>query len=851
MTDFSADILSDEELLEMAFPLPAKNGSDIPELENFAQLDLLNSIDTQTGAPAGIRAQVAAAQTEEDRLATVRKFYPKALPVEVLDPDYGASRFGRGNFVFNNPETGRLTLFDEDMRIFGMPIPTLADFADAGPEIAETIGAIGGGFAGAAAGAGAGTLALPGVGTVAGGTAGFVAGEGLGSAAAREAYINVMRFFGETEDNRVMSERIADFSVTAGMNAAAGPILSGIFKGAKIVVGAPIRYSMRAKNMSAEKKLQQMKDLGISNPSAPSISNNPMLAMFSQYLHATPASSAIMMRNSAQTLKELDAATTELAGKYGGVRSTSEAAKSVMTSAQAARVRYEEQLKTMYDEIDELIPDTVISEGANTQEFIKKYIANAETATGKPTMHPALAQAQMLMTDVSNGRLNYNTLKEFKSSLQRNTRSAEAKGAFALSGADAKSKELIGYVTADMHDLVASAGEQIAKEIGGKAGEVAKANLLKKYKATNAFVNKSMSAGGDIKFIDKVIRTGGDEATAALLYATNPASLKMGAERMEKLRRQFTPEEFDVLAGYMLGKMGMQKGTTAGVGQIAEEGFERTGADAIADAGWSTGEFLKNYNNLSAETKKALFGGTKYRELTPALNNLTTVIEDVHKAAGAMANPSGTARLLGAVSAFSPSIGVLSGVFDGDAFKYGLSSLIAPYAQAQVFTQPAFVNWLAKGIELKAYNPKAFPQHIRRLAVIGIANPWIRDQIRGIIQGLSHEPLEPMPWENSSSKRGFNAIPENNEVGFRQVVPKSTADKLLPNREEMMATLNNMTIPQVGSALESIFEPLPSTGIQAPGSFQAGLSPIVLPNDADRELALRMQANSGGIAALG
>ena len=848
MTDFSADILSDEELLEMAFPLPAKTDSDIPELEDFAQLDLLNSIDTQTGAPAGIRAQVAAAQTEEDRLATVRKFYPKAIPVEVLDPDYGASRFGRGNFVFTNPDTGALTLFDEDMRIFGMPIPTLADFADAGPEIAEGIGGI---TAGTLAAGAAGTAAIPTVfGPVPAATAAFVAAEGLGSAAAREAYINVMRFFGETEDNRVMSERMADFSVTASMNAAAGPIVSGIFKGAKIVVGAPIRYSMRAKNMSAEKKLQQMKDLGISNPSAPSISNNPMLAMFSQYLHATPASSAIMMRNSNQTLTELDAATTELAGKYGGVRSTSEAAKSVMDSAQAARVRYDEQVKAMYDELNELIPDTVISEGVNTQEFIKKYIANAETATGKPTMHPALAQAQMLMTDASNGSLNYNTLKEFKSSLQRTTRSAESKG--ALTGADAKVKELIGYVTADMHDLVASAGEQIAKEIGGKPGDIAKSSLLKKYKAANAFVSKSMRAGGDIKFIDKVIKTGGDEATAALQYATNPASLKMGAERMEKLRRQFTPEEFDVLAGYMLGKMGMQKGTTAGVGQIAEEGFERTGADAIADAGWSTGEFLKNYNNLSAETKKALFGGTKYRELTPALNNLTTVIEDVHKAAGAMANPSGTARLLGAVSAFSPSIGVGAGLLDGDAFKYGLGSMIAPYAQAQVFTQPAFVNWLAKGIELKAYNPKAFPQHIRRLAVIGIANPWIRDQIRGIIQGLSHEPLEPMPWENSSSEKRSDAIPENNEVGFRQVVPKSTADKLLPNRDELMATLDNMTMPQIGPASESMFDPLPTSGsTQAPGTFQSSLSPTILPNDADRELAMRMQANSGGIAALG
>jgi hypothetical protein len=200
---------------------------------------------------------------------------------------------------------------------------------------------------------------------------------------------------------------------------------------------------------------------------------------------------------------------------------------------------------------------------------------------------------------------------------------------------------------------------------------------------------------------------------------------------------------------------------------------------------------------------------------------------------------------------FGPLAAETGKLIGGDGFEFGLGGLIAPYASAKLMTNKAFVTWLSKGVEIAAYNPKSFGQHIRRLVQISEVNPDIRDEIRGVIQGLSQEAIEPMDWENSSSQQSPNAIPENNEVGFRQVVPNSTADKLLPNREEMMATLNNMTIPQVGSASESIFEPLPSTGIQAPGSFQASLSPTVLPNDADRELALRMQANSGGIAALG
>ena len=208
MTEKALETLSDDVLLSMVLDeTPTAGNYSDDQLITIAQKKLLNSIDTQSGGDASVRAQVAAAQSTDDKLTTIKRFYPDAIPVEVLDPTNGAARFGRGNFVFKNPETGQLTLFDEDIRLFGIPIPTLGDFADAGPEIAETIGAIGGGIAGATAGAGAGTIAIPGIGTVAGATAGFVAGEGLGSAAAREAYIGILDFFGETEDSRTGAER--------------------------------------------------------------------------------------------------------------------------------------------------------------------------------------------------------------------------------------------------------------------------------------------------------------------------------------------------------------------------------------------------------------------------------------------------------------------------------------------------------------------------------------------------------------------------------------------------------------------------------------------------------------------
>tara|TARA_R110001583_G_scaffold42424_3_gene134828 strand:+ start:8477 stop:11017 length:2541 start_codon:yes stop_codon:yes gene_type:complete len=845
VTEKALETLSDDQLLSMVLPdIPSVGNYTDDELMNLAQSELLDSIDTKSGADAGVRAQVAAAQSPNDKIATLKKFFPDAIPVEVLDPKSGAARFGRGNFVFTNPETGTLTLFDEDVRLFGMPIPTLGDFADVGPEIAETIGGIGGGIAGATAAAAAASPTV--IGTIPAATAGFVAGEGLGSATAREAYIGILDFFGETEDTRTGVERLGDFSTTAAVNAAAGPIVSKIYNGVKFAVGSPIRYAVNSMDAAAKGAMERMKSAGVSNPTAGQVSGNPLVNLFEQYLAAAPPSVRIMKENAEKTLIELDESAAKLAGKYGGIRTTSEAADQVMGSAQAARARYDEKVKAMYDEVGELIGDTVRSDAGATQKFVTKYLAQSKTATGAPDLNPALEQAGRLLQDATDGVLDYNQLKNFRSSLMATVRKGESQG--ALSRSEGKVKELIGYVTADLDNLVKTAGNAQMDLMDGAAGKKASNAILGKYKAANAFVKQNMRKGGDISFVDDVIKRGETEATGALRYVLSGS--KEGGERIEKMRRQFEPDEFNVLSGYMLGKMGMPTGSAAGASELGEQAA-KSGADAMADAGFSPNKFISNWNNLSKEAKEALFGGTEYASLAPALDDLVFTIDRVGKTAAQMANPSGTARLLGAMGTFGPLAAETGKLVGGDGFEFGLGGLVAPYASAKLMTNPSFVKWLSEGVEIAAFKPNSFGQHIRRLVQISEVNPDIRDEVKGVIQGLSQDAIEPMEWESSTSQQKPNAIPENNEAAFRQVVPKSTADKLLPNREELMASLDSVKIPQVGSATGSMFEPLPATGgISAPGSFQSALSPTVLPNDADRELASRMQAGRSGIAGL-
>jgi hypothetical protein len=140
--------LTDEDLLNYLENNDFSVSSEVDQLETIAEQQLLDSVDDQTGAPFDIRAQVMAAQSPEDRLQTIRKFYPDAVPAAVFSPRFGEQRFGRNNFIYTD-EDGKLKAFDEDFRIFGMAAPTLRDvFADAGPEVAEVVGAVGGGVAG-------------------------------------------------------------------------------------------------------------------------------------------------------------------------------------------------------------------------------------------------------------------------------------------------------------------------------------------------------------------------------------------------------------------------------------------------------------------------------------------------------------------------------------------------------------------------------------------------------------------------------------------------------------------------------------------------------------------------------
>jgi hypothetical protein len=382
----------------------------------------------------------------------------------------------------------------------------------------------------------------------------------------------------------------------------------------------------------------------------------------------------------------------------------------------------------------------------------------------------------------------------------------------------------------------------------GAEGVVDRARDIERlYAEANAFVKKNQGPGGSIRFIDKVIARGGDEARLALNLVKQ--GMGEGGDRLAALRDKFTEEEFEVLTGYMLGSMGLPNFGARGAREFGEEGLEQTGAEALEQAGFSANRFISNFNKLSPEAQNILFQGGQFKELGPALNDLTFALDRVSKTAAAMNNPSGTARAVYALSLFAPfGAEIAAGATTGsDGFEFGFGSLIAPFAAAKLMTSPRFVKWLAEGVQTAAYNPNSFGQHVRRLVQIWEVEPEIRDEIQAILDGMQGEILEPLAFEGSASTPSITAIPEDNEMRFRESVPSTVADKLLLSKEEMEGRMADI------AASPSVFDPLPLMEPVSPSEFRAAmspspLSPTLLPDEEDRLIAAR-QAGIGQLLA--
>jgi hypothetical protein len=647
------------------------------QIEAAKEVQFDKSIDRVTGALADERNVVGSARNPGDKLATARQYYPDAQP------------YGDDNILFMNPRTGRPTLFNP-------PGLDVGDVASVTGEISEVMGGIAGGIAGLPAG-----------------PVGALAGVGFGAAATREVHdLYMNRLFG-TQDTRGGGERLVDAGVTAAMNTAgqkvgevAGKAISGVF--------GPMSQSLR-KGVApgGPEALDDFAAVGVTPRTPGAVTGNRGAQMIEQGLANTPAAASVMQEAAERTIGEFETAAEAVARSFGPRRTVEGVGETVAQGSKAAGMRF----KTRREALDEAIEAAVGADVPVPVQNAKTMLATmqAELAkapeTASPRLQDAIAELEKVIADAANGGIPFKSLRQARTALglaldRPDVSGYSVKGQAALRRAyDALSDDII-------------AGADAAGPEAGKA-----LRLHDRYVQFNRNVN--------LPTLDKIDKAGTDVQAWKIVESGSRDSGQM----LARMRRNLTPEEWDVVAGSVMSRLGKAPAGQQGATELGEESGR-----------FSISSFMRNYNNLAPEARKALFGGSRYADLEAPLNALLRVGERL-KDADRMANSSGTARVLGAV-------GLLSGV--GNVFFTGGGALetagalgglvVAPRVAARLITSPRFVRWLARAGNIGLnQGENALAGHIGRLVTIAEAEPEIREDVYQYLQALRSAKAAPTP----------------------------------------------------------------------------------------------------------
>lgn len=678
-----------------------------------------SNIDRNKGAPARIRALVGAARTPEDRLATLRKIYPDAQP------------FDDDNFIFTDPKTGRPTLYNSA----GLDVGDLASIGGEASELA-------GGVLGAAVAAppaiaaaiptgGASLLAIP-------------AATGLGAAGARELF-DVTARMGGTEDTRSLPTRLTDTAVTAGANAVGARVGDLAAQGISRAVGAMERYSPGL--VSGQQAIADANTIGVM-PSAGMATGNRAVQIMENAMANTPGGAGIMQEAAERAMRQMDEAAGRVADNIAtgnapaaptsrtapwrrnmalptpaDQQPLAEGAQRVMSPQGAGRTirdaseRAATRFANRREQIDEALyqevgPDTLVSAPYVRQlvRDLEGELANAPASRG-PVLRQALERANAILQDVAPTRsatgqvtsgagIPFRTLRQIRTDIGRELERPDVSGYTPAS--EASLRRLYGALSDDIGAAADAAGPRARQLL----------SLHDRYVRFNRNVN--------IPTLQRIADTGTDEQAFNLAVT----AAKDGGSMLERLRRNFRPEEWDTVAASVFSKLGR-----ANPGQQEASGIMEAADD------FSAGTFLTNWSKLSPEAKRALFGGSRYEAVAPEIDALVRSAGRL-KDAGKMSNPSGTARnTIAALTVLGAGSQALQGDFQNAGMTVG-GAVLAPRVVARLLTSPGFVRWLGTSVNVGTRVPSAWGSRIGQLAAVAKAEPEIRDEIYQYLEAL-------------------------------------------------------------------------------------------------------------------
>lgn len=546
----------------------------------------------------------------------------------------------------------------------------------------QTLGGMAGGaLAAPAIAAGVGAAAVP-------------IGIGLGSSMAGQAYDRYREMTGQA-----VPETPQQAAISAGEDFALdviSPIAlsKGIYAGKKILssIAEPARGMFKAA------PLEQYTKVGV-QPTAAQVTQSKGLGIVENVLSDYPFSSGPLQKRAQQNLEQLKVANEFLAKEYGDILEKGEFGLLLKGGSEKALERLSGTFDKLYSRVSSEIgadPQKL----TNTVNTLKTLVAESKAGPSSGVVN--LAQEIVTKAKENGGGLSWDALKKYRTKIGDMLRDPQLVSTRNMQSGDLK--RLYAGMTADMEEAAANAGPKVHA----------------RWRAVNKYYDTKMAR--DVPILENIINKGyADDVWNVVMQSSN-----QGGQRLQTLRRNMKQEEWDAVAGTVLGRLG-----------IANPSQQLHSGDLF-----SPGTFLTNWNKLSEPAKRALFSGGKYEPLFNELKEFVHVVGDI-KNVEQLANKSKTGSVLmfySLMNTMGGAAGFAAGGTEGAAKGVAATTamMVAPYSLSKLMTSEKFVRWMADGVKIAKANPQAMSTHLSRLMVLRFEDE-IQEEVNGVIRQIIGE----------------------------------------------------------------------------------------------------------------
>ena len=640
------------------------------------------TFDFRTGADPALRALLGGIYDIDDRLATLKKYYPESFR-------------GTGEDLFyRDPETNTMVLVNPTGRWRSVR-DAVGDVASLGREGAQ----IAGGTVGAALGA-------------PGGLPGMAAGSVLGTAGGEELYQQFAQIAG-AQDTRPVGDRAADTAM-AGVAGLGGP--AGAAAGAGVRGGAKAALrGGREGRREATRAVQDLKRFG-TNPSVAQATQSQLLDGLESLLSKYPGSAGVFRQRVVDTTNRVQRGIQSMSRDLvGGATDPELAGRTIKQGIEEGFIpRFQDKSNALYGELDKYLPAFTPTPIQNYGRVLNQLAAPVPGAEASSTaiQNPALRRyLDGLLTDlgeqsIESGQLPFSAVQGLRRAI------GQKLGGTDLI-ADVSRGELKAVYRALSQDI-----ENAARQQGPEA--------LKAFQRANRYYRAGIGRVDD--FLEPLAKKVSPED----IFLTLERGAKNGPTRIRAVMKSLSPDERKAVVATMLQRLGRARSSqqNAAGNAFSFETFLTRWNDIDAKAK----DALFNQAGMQgtrADLDRIARAAERMRESSQAFFN----------PAGTAGSAAGLTMLGGGLA--SGATGLATGSEAALMFPVALAGVSAlANATARLMTNRGFVRWLASGTKVK---PRGFGDWIGRLGAVA-ANSSIEDRqaIRQLLDFMNlPEPVDP------------------------------------------------------------------------------------------------------------